>query len=134
MVYTKYYKPYLVTQLSCLLTCISTAKVNAGLQVDLNGQPLGEEGRRGVSDGSGTVPSTSGAGAQEPSSSAVCKCGCHDPTTQSAVGQVKEEQEVVRGAHKAVTYVTLAGITVLYHAVPGASTSSSYCHCLIEWC
>ena len=86
-------------QLSCLVTCISAAKVNAGLHVDLRGQPLSEEARRGASDGSRNVSSTSGTGTQEPSSSTTCKCDCHDHTMPSAVGQVKKEQDVVvRGA------------------------------------
>ena len=85
-------------QLFCLATCISAAKVNAGLHVDLKGQPLSEEARRGASDGSRNVSSTSGTGPEERSSSTTCKCDCHDRTMQSAVGQVKKEQDVVRGA------------------------------------
>ena len=101
-----YVSPYLTT-LPWLATNNSAAKVNARLHVDLNGQPLDGEGRREASEGAANVPSVSGTVAQEPSSSAECKCGCHDPPVPVATVQVKEEQHVVRSAWSEAT--TLAG-------------------------
>ena len=81
--------------------------MNARLHVDLSGQPLDGEGRREASEGAANVPSVSGTVAQEPSSSAECRCGCHDPPVPVATVQVKEEQHVVRSAWSEAT--TLAG-------------------------
>ena len=87
-----YTAPYLIP--SSLTACVSAAKVNATLKVDVKGQPFEGEVKREPIEGSASVPSLSAAATQEPSSSAECKCGCHDPPVPCATAQVKQEPHV----------------------------------------
>ena len=69
--------------------------MNATLGADLTGQTLGGEGKREVLEGSAKASSLSATAAQEPSSSAKCRCACHVTPVQGATVQVKEEPKTV---------------------------------------